>query len=148
MNEALEILRRERTGALEQIRVMRVRIRDLESAINVLEGQPAQSLPTGRVTGEFKSSILTKLQNLGAVGSSPKELAEAFISEGRITSDASVSSTLSRLKGESVVINRHGRWFAVNLAVDSAVEADLNADDVHDVDEDPEAWIESDDDSF
>jgi hypothetical protein len=118
MNGALEILRRERDDAAEQIRALRVRIRDLDSAISVLEGQPVQTRH-GRAPGDFKVSVLTRLKELGEQGGTPKELAASFIRDGRNTSDASVSSTLSRLKGESKVSNRNGRWFAVNSDGDS-----------------------------
>jgi hypothetical protein len=118
MNGALEILRRERDEAAEQIRVLRTRIRDLESAIGVLEGQPVASRQ-GRGAGDLKISVLNKLKEAGAEGGTPKELADGFTREGRPTSDASVSSTLSRLKGETKVINRNGRWFAANAPSDS-----------------------------
>lgn len=118
MNGALEILRRERDEAAEQIRVLRYRIKDLDSAISVLEGQPIPSRQ-GRGSGDLKLSVLKKLKEAGATGGTPKELADALTREGRQTSDASVSSTLSRLKGESKVINRSGRWFAASDEADS-----------------------------
>jgi hypothetical protein len=115
---ALEILRRERDEATEQIRVLRTRIRDLESAIGVLEGQPVAAR-AGKGSGDLKISVLQKLKEAGFEGGTPKELADAFTREGRPTSDASVSSTLSRLKGESKVLNRNGRWFAATNTADS-----------------------------
>jgi hypothetical protein len=118
MNGALEILRRERDDAAEQIRLLRVRIKDLDAAISLLEGQPA-SAKNGRATGDLKLSVLKKLDEAGIAGGTPKELADKLTSEGRQTSDASVSSTLSRLKAESKVANRNGRWFAVNGLSDS-----------------------------
>jgi hypothetical protein len=121
MNGALEILRRERDDAAEQIRILRTRIRDLESAIGVLEGQPIAGRQ-GRGTGDLKVNVLNKLKEAGTEGGTPKELADAFTREGRPTSDASVSSTLSRLKGESKVINRNGRWFAASAPPDPQTE--------------------------
>lgn len=118
MNEALQILRRERSEAADQIRVLKTRIRGLDQAIGVLEGQPVQAAG-GRAPGDFKLSVLTKLRELAALGGTAKELAEAFVIAGRTTSEASVSSTLSRLKAESLVTNRSGRWFAAKLDSDS-----------------------------
>lgn len=115
---ALDILKRERDEAAEQIRLQRGRIRDLEMAIGILEGQPPQSKHV-RAPGDFKLSVLNKLKEAGSQGGTPKELADSFVREGRQTSDASVSSTLSRLKGESKVINRNSRWFAVISEDDS-----------------------------
>lgn len=124
MNSALEILRRERDDAAEQIRALRARIRDLDNAIGVLEGQPLIS-KVGRGSGDLKQIVLTHLERDGG-GDTPKEIAEALTSQGRPTTDATVSSTLSRLKGESKVINRSGRWFAAKTLPDSqSAESDL-----------------------
>jgi hypothetical protein len=115
---ALEILRRERDEAAEQIRTLRLRIKDLEAAISVLEGQPL-SAKQGRGAGDLKLSVLKQLTESFREGGTPKQIADALTSEGRPTSDASVSSTLSRLKAESKVINRNGNWFAANGTSDS-----------------------------
>jgi hypothetical protein len=114
MSGALEILKRERDGATEQIRLLRAKIRDLDAAIGVLEGQPVAAT-SRRASGDLKSSVLKKLEEAGETGGSPKELADSLTQSGRPTSDASVSSTLSRLKGEAKVANRNGRWFIANL---------------------------------
>jgi hypothetical protein len=135
MNGALEILKRERDDASEQIRLLRTRIRDLDSAIAVLEGQPAISRG-GRPAGDFKASVLKKVRDAGSAGATPKELADSFTREGRQTSDASVSSTLSRLKGESLVSNRNGRWFAAS--------SDSSPDSIESLSEVPAGWDEFD----
>lgn len=139
VNSALEILRRERDEAAEQIRLMRTRIRDLDAAISVLGGQPILS-KTGRSPGDFKLSVLKKLTELGDRGVTPKELADDFVREGRLTTDASVSSTLSRLKGEMKVVNRNGRWFAANphdaLVGNQSAETSENFSDFDDLDSD------------
>lgn len=137
MNGALEILRRERDEAAEQIRALRARIRDLDAAIGVLEGQPIVS-KSGRGSGDLKNSVLSKLAEIGSAGGTPKELADSLTKEGRVTSDASVSSTLSRLKAESKVINRGGRWFAASDFADSQ-----NSESP---DSSPVMWDELDDD--
>lgn len=113
MNGALEILRRERDEATDQIRTLRLRIKDLETAIAVLEGQPIHA-KNPRSAGDLKLSVLGKLEELGTKGATPKELADAFTADGRSTTDASVSSTLSRLKSDLKVVNRSGRWFATS----------------------------------
>jgi hypothetical protein len=115
MNGALTILKRERDEAAEKIRELRTRIRDLENAINVLQGQPPTVHP-GRGVGDLKKTVLNKLNDFGIDGATPKELAEALTRAGRQTSDASVSSTLSRLKNDSLVANRAGKWFAANAS--------------------------------
>ena len=110
MNSAIEILTRERDDASEQIRSLKIRIRDLESAINILEGQPTPAFK-GRGGGDLKQLVLSKLAEFDPNGGTPKELAEQLTQQGRKTSDASISSTLSRLKAESKVANHGGRWF-------------------------------------
>lgn len=119
VNSALEILRRERDDASEQIRSLKVRIRDLESAINILEGQPAPAFK-GRGGGDLKQMVLLKLGEFGPDGGTPKELAERLTQQGRPTSDASISSTLSRLKAESKVANQGGRWFPIVVPLSDA----------------------------
>lgn len=119
MNGALDILKRERDDSAEQIRVLRARIKDLDSAIGILEGQPV-STGNRRSSGDLKGRVLSKLEELGNTGGTPRELAESLTHDGRQTSDASVSSTLSRLKGESKVANRNGRWFVANPSANRA----------------------------
>ncbi|HEX8580453.1 MAG TPA: hypothetical protein VF655_12790 [Allosphingosinicella sp.] len=130
MNGALEILRREREDAAEQIRALRLRIRDLDAAISVLEDQPLATKP-GRSGGDLKSTVLKQLLEDFSGGGTPKELADALTRQGRATSDASVSSTLSRLKGESKVINRNGRWFAANRPADAFLSESADPDFGH-----------------
>lgn len=119
MNGALEILKRERDDAVEQIRTLRGRIRDLESAISVLEAQPTAPR-AGRNSADLKTGVLAKLGQFGEHGATPRELADVFTQEGRATSDASVSSTLSRLKADGKVLNQGGRWFAADKAQPAA----------------------------
>ena len=114
MNGALEILKRERDEASDQIRVLRVRIRDLEAAIAVLEVHPTQGR-SGKPTGDLKQGVLNQLDAFGERGGTPKEISDALGQLGRPTSEPSISSTLSRLKNESKVVNRGGRWFAASV---------------------------------
>ena len=87
MNGALDILKRERDDAAEQIRTLRGRIRDLEAAIGILEGHPAPA-KANRATGDLKQSVMAKLADFGSDGGTPKEIAEALTQHGRATSDA------------------------------------------------------------
>lgn len=125
---ALDILKRERDQAGEQIRSLRSRIRDLDTAIQILEGHPAPSR-AGRAPGDLKQGVINRITELGTVGGTPKEIADSLTEGGRATSDASVSSTLSRLKAESLVTNRGGRWFAANVESTGATESTDDGDD-------------------
>lgn len=113
MNGAVDILKRERDEAVEQVRMLRARIRDVEAAIAVLEGQPAP-VRAGRSSANIKQSVLSLLNDEGETGATPRELTEALMRMGHSTSEPSVSSTLSRLKGEAKVNNRGGKWFAAS----------------------------------
>lgn len=106
---ALEILKRERDEASENIRTLRTRIKDLDQAIAILEGQPAAGR-AGKPSGDLKLIVLNQLRGAGSFGATPKEIATSLTNEGRQTSDATVSSVLSRLKGEAKVANFGGRW--------------------------------------
>lgn len=112
MNGAVEILKREREAAAEEIRALRARLRDLDAAIGCLEGQ-AVTAKSGKSEGDLKPKVLAVLHDRLQAGCSPKQIAIVLTAGGRPTSDASVSSTLSRLKGEGKVRNQHGIWFAV-----------------------------------
>lgn len=125
MDGAVEILKREREAAQEQIRVLRARLRDLDAAIGLLEGQPAATR-AGRSEGDLKPRVLQVLQDRPQEGSSPKEIATALTAAGRVTSDASVSSTLSRLKADGKVRNQHGTWFAVSNGESANLSATRN----------------------
>jgi hypothetical protein len=138
MNEAVEILRRERLQAQEQMKVLRARIRDLDSAISLLDASAANE--SQKPQGDLKQKVLAYLTDLsGSDGATPNEIAVALTTAGRSTSDQSVSSTLSRLKGEGKVRNSSGRWFAANEFTDSQSESSstINADDFDDLEDIP-----------
>ena len=140
MNGAVEILMRERAQAQEQLKVLRARIRDLDSAISLLDASAANASP--RPQGDLKQKVLAHLRDLHGSGATPSQIASALTSAGRQTSDQSVSSTLSRLKGEGKVRNSSGHWFAANEAIDSQPgesfsSAQVSADDFEDLDDIP-----------
>lgn len=139
MNGAVQILIRERTQAQEQVKALRARIRDLDSAILLLDASAANA--SQRPQGDLKQKVLAHLSDLSA-GATPRDIASALTAAGRQTSDQSVSSTLSRLKGEGKVRNSSGHWFAANEAADSqsgesSPAAGVSADDFDDLDDIP-----------
>ena len=109
---AVEILKRERDAAADEMRTLRARIRDLEAAIEVLGAQ--SGMPKLKPEGDLKPRVEAILKSAGSDGTSPRDIASQLTKSGRTTSDASVSSTLSRLKAEGRVTNRHGTWFYTN----------------------------------
>jgi len=122
VNEALEILKRERDDAVDAIRALRGKIKDLNSAIAVLEGQPAVARK-GRSGGDFKLSVLNKLKEFAPAGATPQDLADAMTRGGRPTKATSVSPALSRLKADAKVSNRNGQWFVTNLVTNAPAAA-------------------------
>jgi hypothetical protein len=140
VNGAVEILMRERAQAQEQVKVLRARIRDLDSAISLLDASAANA--SQRPQGDLKQKVLAHLRELDGSGATPKEIASAITSAGRQTSDQYVSSTLSRLKGEGKVRNSSGQWFAANEHADSQSGESFSAtsvspDDFEDLDDIP-----------
>ena len=129
MNSAVEILLRERGQALDQVRELRARVRDLDAALTLL-GHDVIERSGSRGGGELKTKVLETL--LGASeGKTPKEIASAISQGGRQTSDQSVSSTLSRLKGEARVTNQYGKWFLqIAESSDSAMARDDESQDL------------------
>jgi hypothetical protein len=140
MNGAVEILRRERLQAQEQVKVLRARIRDLDSAIALLDASATNE--SQRPQGDLKHKVLAYLSELSGRGATPNEIASALTAAGRNTSDQSVSSTLSRLKAEGRVRNASGNWFAANDIGDSQSEeptrtTEVSPDDFDDLDDIP-----------
>lgn len=139
MNGAVEILLREREAASEQMRALRARVRDLDSAIALIQGQPAP-VRAAKGEGGVNTKVLQVVVEAGEAGITPNEIATSLTNAGRQTSVASVSSALSRLKGDAKVTNQSGRWFAEN---ETAVETD----DVSVVTSAANGWDELDDDT-
>jgi hypothetical protein len=59
--------------------------------------------------------VLDLVTTRGAEGATPRAIAAQLTASGRSTSDASVSSTLSRLKNDHRVYNERGLWFASSV---------------------------------
>ena len=119
MIEAVAILTRERGAAVEkadslnvELRELRARIKSLDDAIVVLTGHRPEPRPTRAGGGDLKSLVLLTLAAYGQEGVTARELAEAVSLSRPNTSEPSVSSTLSRMKGEDGTCdNRHGKWY-------------------------------------
>lgn len=131
---------RERAQAQEQVKALRAQIRDLDSAILLLDASAANA--NQKPQGDLKQKVLAHLHDLSGTGATPSQIASALTSAGRQTSDQSVSSTLSRLKGEGKVRNSSGQWFAANEAADSQSgeshpSPSVSADDFDDLDDIP-----------
>lgn len=115
MNSAIDILRREREAAAEEAKGLRVRIKELDAAIALLDAQATQQKSGPKGDGDLNSQVLDILAKESA-GLIAKDIAAKLTQGGRPTGDASVSSTLSRLKSDGKVRNDRGVWFVVNEA--------------------------------
>jgi hypothetical protein len=122
MNTAVEVLRRERDQAKEQINALRARVREMDDAINLLEGNVGNS-PSAKADGDLKDMVFQLVVGAGKVGTTPRDIAQKLSMNGRPTSDASVSSTLSRLKrDDNKVYNDRGYWYPVSERAPENVE--------------------------
>lgn len=115
MSIAVEVLRRERDQAKDQMAALKLRVRELESAIALIEGSAAGAGQRPGRDGDLKDRVLDLVTAAGAEGSTPRAMAAQLTASGRATSDASVSSTLSRLKKDQKVYNERGLWFASSV---------------------------------
>jgi cell division septum initiation protein DivIVA len=127
VNAALEILTRERETLSEQMRALKARVRELDDAIQVLSAS-ASDLSTSHAStsgGDLAARVIAILERYHPVGIAAKEVVGMLKNEGRPTSFASLTSTLSRLKRTGRVRNEMGHWFvAANGASEvSASEA-------------------------
>jgi hypothetical protein len=136
MNIAIEVLRRERDQAKEQMAALKVRVRELESAISLIEGSAGIDAQKGRHDGELKDRVLDLIVAAGPDGCTPRAIAGKLTAAGRPTSDASVSSTLSRLKGDGKVHNERGLWFAAQPSA-SVFEDSWGQDDDQEIADEP-----------
>jgi hypothetical protein len=116
MNTAVEILRRERDAAAEEAKALRARIKELDAAIALLEHQAPAEKSSPKSGSNLSTLVLEAITRAGNVGIVAKDIAAQLTNDGRLTSDASVSSTLSRLKDDSKVRNDRGLWFAISEA--------------------------------
>ncbi len=125
MNIAVEVLRRERDQAKEQMAALKARVRELDSAIALIEGASASAPHKPGADGDLKDRVLELIGACGSNGATPRAIAAQLTSSGRTTSDASVSSTLSRLKSDGKVYNDRGLWFAASVERQAPQAADV-----------------------
>ncbi len=114
VNIAVTVLRRERDQAKEQMAALKLRVRELEGAIALIEGNGAGAALKSPGDGDLKDRVLELIAASGSEGATPRAIAAKLTASGRSTSDASVSSTLSRLKSDGKVHNERGLWFATS----------------------------------
>jgi hypothetical protein len=127
MNSAVSILRRERDAAAEEAKALRIRIKDLDAAIAVLEQQAPPAKNDKRPDKDMKSLVIEALAAAGSEGLLLKDIVSALAANGRNSTEPSVASTLSRLKSDAKVDNDRGKWFIKGLATD--VDTELPEDD-------------------
>lgn len=120
MHSAIEILRRERESAADEAKALRMRVKQLDAAIELLEGSAAAKA-TVKAEGDVKTLVMDALIGAGKDGMFAKDIATLLTEGGRKTSEASVSSTLSRLKAVQKVFNEKGMWFAASGALNLEV---------------------------
>jgi hypothetical protein len=112
MNNAVLILRQERDKASEQMKALRVRVKELEAAIGLLEQQSPAPAASKRPEGDMKSLVVKILEASGPTGMFIKDIVAEVVKQGRNTTEPSVASTLSRLKTDERVGNERGMWIA------------------------------------
>jgi hypothetical protein len=113
MNPAIEILKRERDATTDRLRQLKVQLKALDHAIEILEGEGGAPVIRERnVAGELVSLVVDIVTSAGAEGVSPAEVGARLRDAGRETSPPSVTSTLSRMKKAGRLVNNdRGLWF-------------------------------------
>jgi hypothetical protein len=119
-NPAIDVLQRELEETDRQISEMaealkasKAKHKSLADALAVLTGQPALS-HASRSTVDSSPTLKEQILDLLApdgMGLAPAEIAHLLTENGRETGNTTVSSTLSRMKKEGVVVKRGGKWF-------------------------------------
>ncbi|MBC6439223.1 MAG: hypothetical protein GDA49_02165 [Rhodospirillales bacterium] len=119
-NPAINVLQRERDDTDRQIsdltdalKSAKEKRESLVKALSVLTGQTvaaSTSRNTSRKRPKLKEGILDLLSSDGA-GLVPAEAARLLTENGRETKNTTVSSMLSLMKKEGIVIRRGGKWF-------------------------------------
>jgi hypothetical protein len=119
MDNVVAILNRERATAMERLdaltvegRDLRQRVREIDNAVTLLNGHTPVVKPSRASAGGLQVLVLDCVKTYGADGVTAKDVAASLTVGGRETSEASVSSTLSRMKQDGGVENRNGKWFA------------------------------------
>lgn len=139
-NPAIDVLQRELeetdrhiADLSESLKSARAKQKSLGEALSVLTGQPSAALTVKAADGgptlkEHISALLTP----DGMGLSPAEIAALLTENGRETGNTTVSSTLSRMKRDGVVVKRGGKWFLPQTDVAT------QEDSVHEANEPPE----------
>lgn len=96
----------------EALRVERVKQRSLEETISLLTGKPMPDRHRGNVVGSvsIKDQML-QLLTRNTTGLRVGEIVGLLGQNGRTTSAASVSSQLTMMKKNKLVVNRNAKWF-------------------------------------
>lgn len=116
MNTAVDILTEKKLQLSKELEALQERSKEIRASIRSIE-EAIVALSSDGATRSISSMSLKELV-LEALkeqdeGLTPGEIAESLTNAGRSTSSQSVSSTLSRLKGEGKVDShpsRHGVW--------------------------------------
>ena len=119
-NPAIDVLQRELeetdrhiSEMTEALKAAKAKHKSLGDALAVLTGQPALS-HTPRSTSDSGPTLKEQILDLLApdgMGLAPAEIANLLTENGRETGNTTVSSTLSRMKKDGVVVKRGGKWF-------------------------------------
>jgi hypothetical protein len=114
MDHALQILMSQKAaisleieGLQDRLREAKAKIKSIDDALLRLAGDDASLLVGSKGLKELVSELIETHHE----GLTPKEISEKLSVAGRPTSSQSVSSTLSRLKGEGIADSTSsGRW--------------------------------------
>lgn len=140
MNNAVQILRLERERANEQIKALRIRLKELDAAISLLESQEPLPKATGRGK-DMKSLVVEVIEAAGHSGLLIKDILFELGKRGKDTTEASLASTLSRLKSDEKLRNDRGMWISTRFQSypgdgDDYDYSDYGFDDLDDTEED------------
>jgi hypothetical protein len=120
MDAALASLNRERSAAAAkaealsaELRSVKTSIKQYDDAIDLLSGHAVSDRPSRVSLGALQSGVVSHLKTAGAAGKTARDIALFLTENGRITTEPSVSSTLSRMKASGEVGNDRGRWFLI-----------------------------------
>lgn len=94
------------------MKLLRIRIKELDSAIALLEQQRPEIASSARPARDMKTLVVEVLEAAGPGGMSVKDIVNEIVKQGRDTKEPSVASTLSRLRNEEKVQNHRGQWIA------------------------------------
>lgn len=121
MSYAADVLSRERDQTASrldelanEVRALRARLRELDSAIELLGGSPVRTVPAVAPSARPGERLIDRIERMLEVegpGTSPSELAARLKEGGRETSGETVSSLLNRLKKQGTAVKRGRSWY-------------------------------------